>query len=89
MRETHSLACLGVEWTDRQPGKADQGHMAASLKCKLASGLQLGLVVWETREEAVKVVLLGGGTELAWENGGGNGKEKKPGGTLAAGRLWH
>lgn len=30
-----SLACLEVGWTGRQPGKADQGHMAASLKCKL------------------------------------------------------
>lgn len=37
----------------------------------------------------VKIVLLSGGTELAWENGNGNGKEKKPSGTRAAGGLWH
>lgn len=24
-----------MEWTERQPGKADRGHKATSLKCKL------------------------------------------------------
>lgn len=33
-------------------------------------------------------MLLGSGTELARENSG-NGKEEKPGGTRAAGGLWH
>lgn len=39
-------------------------------------------MVWEAREEAVKIVLLGGGSELAWENGSGNAEEK-PGSTQA------
>lgn len=46
------------------------------------------MVVWETREEAVKIVLLGGGTELAWGNGSGNGKEEKPGNWRIVALKW-
>lgn len=33
-------------------------------------------MVWETGKKAVKIVLLDGGTELAWENGSRNEQKK-------------
>lgn len=50
----------------------------------LEFGLRLGLAVWETRDEAIKIVSLGG-AELAWENGSSSGQEENPGGIWAAG----
>lgn len=78
-RRAGSLAC--PEWMDGWAvEKVYRGHASVSLKCEPWRVAAAGLVVWETREGVVRIILLRGGVELAWESGSRNGKGEKPGG---------